>query len=49
MVFYEYYSEFGIVSTYRLNQLGKEGWELITVELHEAKSLRRYIFKKIKL
>jgi hypothetical protein len=48
MVKWEYKCEWGIIRTYKLNELGNEGWELIAVERNDVVSLRRYFFKRIK-
>ena len=48
MVKWEYKSEWGIIETDKLNELGDEGLELVAVERNEAIALKRYFFKRIK-
>jgi hypothetical protein len=47
MIKYEYKTVFGTVGDRTLNELGKEGWELVTVEPHENFMLRRFYFKRV--
>jgi hypothetical protein len=46
MIKWEYKTMFGGLSDRTLNDVGKEGWELVAVEPHENLMLRRYYFKR---
>jgi hypothetical protein len=46
MIRWEYKTVFGNYSDRKLNEFGKEGWELVSVEPNENLMLRRYYFKR---